>query len=318
MNEREVLKSNIDRLLKIIKLGRLKFPVNGFLLFSFGALLAIVSGADFILGRFLLGYAILFTAHLSVSYSNDYFDFDADQYGKLTKISGGSGVLLNNPELRRFSKWFAVLLMSLSMIFAIASTILFSFPILFIVLVVLGNLIGWYYSAPPLRLAYRGLGEVAAMVAIGLMMPGMGYFVLKESFDSTFLIFILPSIFLACAFIISVEIPDLEGDRLGNKKTLIVCKGRKFGFKLIALLVSSVTLYFLVISTAKLLLSIINFHLITLLSLLPLAFGILGLAKRSDDREIATKLVSLNLLTYFIFLLLVNCCIVIQLWYAGA
>jgi 1,4-dihydroxy-2-naphthoate octaprenyltransferase len=67
------------------------------------------------------------------------FDFDADQYGKPTSISGGSGVLLNYPELRRFSKCFAILLMSLSIVVAILFTILFFIPISFIVFVVLGN-----------------------------------------------------------------------------------------------------------------------------------------------------------------------------------
>jgi 1,4-dihydroxy-2-naphthoate octaprenyltransferase len=307
------LHSNIDKLLKIIRLGRLKFPINRFLLFSFGALLATISGEDFDLNRFLFGYAILFAAHLSVSYSNDYFDFDTDKHGKPTKISGGSGILPNNPELRRFSKWFAILLMSLSIIFAIIFAILFFFPIPFVAFVILGNLIGWFYAAPPLRLAYRGLGEIAAMVAIGLMMPGMGYFVLKKSLDSVFLVFILPSIFLACAFIISVEIPDMEVDWLGNKKTLIVRKGRKFGFKLIALLVSLVTSYFVVVSMAKLLQSKISFHLLTLLSLIPLAFGLLGLIRQPDDRELATKLATHNLSAFSIFLLLVNCYLFILL-----
>ena len=48
----------INTLQKIILLGRLKFPIIAFLVFSIGALLAVVSGATFVLDRFLLGSAI--------------------------------------------------------------------------------------------------------------------------------------------------------------------------------------------------------------------------------------------------------------------
>lgn len=297
-------------LLKIIRLGRLKFIAVGFLLFSFGALLAIVSGADFILSRFLLGYSILFTAHLSVSYSNDYFDFYSDQCSKPTAISGGSGVLSDNPELRKFAKQFALSLISSSMILATIFAILYSSCIIFILFVASGNLIGWFYTAPPLKLAYRKLGETVATIAVGLMMPGLGYYVLKNGFDSPFFFFMLPSIFYSFAFIISVEIPDFEGDKLSNKKTLIVYKGRKFGFKLIALLHFLATIYFLIISTTNALQSRINFYLITLLSLIPLALAILGLAYQSDNREVATRLVSNSLSAFLVFLLLVDFCLI--------
>jgi 1,4-dihydroxy-2-naphthoate octaprenyltransferase len=288
----------------------LKFIAVGFLLFSFGSLLAIASGVDFALDRFLLGYSILFAAHLSVSYSNDYFDFYSNQYSKPTAVSGGSGILSENPELRKFAKRFALFLISLSIVIAIIFAILYSFSIPFILFVVLGNLIGWYYSAPPLRLAYRKLGEIIATIAVGVMMPGLGYYVLKDGFDSLFLFFMLPSIFYSFAFIMSVEIPDFEGDKLSNKKTLIVYKGRKFGFILIALLHSLATIYFLIVSITNLLQSKISFYLITMLSLIPLALAILGLAHHSDDREVATRLTSNSLLAFFVFLLLVDFCLV--------
>jgi 1,4-dihydroxy-2-naphthoate octaprenyltransferase len=288
----------------------LKFIVIGFLLFTFGALLAIVSGANFVLDRFLVGYSILFTAHLSVSYSNDYFDFYSDQFSKPTMVSGGSGVLSDYPELRGFAKRFALFLIGLSIALAVIFAILYSFSITFILIVTLGNLMGWYYTAPPLKLAYRKLGEIIATIAVGLIMPGLGYYVLKNGFGNLFLVFILPSLFYSLAFIISVEIPDFEGDVLSNKKTLIVYKGRKFGFRLIALLNSLATIYFLIISMTNLLQSMVSFYLFTLLSLTPLALAISGLIFQSDDREVATRLVSYSLSAFFVFLLLVDFCLI--------
>ena len=58
--------------------------------------------------KFILGYMIVFIAQLSVSFSNDYFDIEADRFTKKTLFSGGSKVLVEHPELRRFSKWLAI------------------------------------------------------------------------------------------------------------------------------------------------------------------------------------------------------------------
>ena len=65
---------NTHNLINIIKLGRPQYLAGNFLLFTMGALLAVILGSVFVSSEFILGYSILFTAHLSVHYSNDYFD----------------------------------------------------------------------------------------------------------------------------------------------------------------------------------------------------------------------------------------------------
>jgi 1,4-dihydroxy-2-naphthoate octaprenyltransferase len=298
---------------KIILLGRLKLPIIAFWVFSFGVLLAAVSGGTLVLDRFLLGSAIILTALLSVNYGNDYFDVDVDRHNKPTAISGGSGILLENPELRRFARSFAIFLMELSVVLAAVFAILFSFPVFFILFVVLGNLAGWFYAAPPLKLSYRGFSEIVTVIAVGLMTPGMGYFILKAGFDMTFGVFTLPCALYALAFIINVEIPDLEGDRTGGKKTLIVLKGRKFGFFITAFSLSVSTLYFLVISTTNLLTSLADFRLIALFSSVPLLTGFVGLIRRPEDRDSATRLATCNVATISFFLLIVDLYFVILL-----
>lgn len=204
-------------LVQILKLGRLKFPLNGLLLYSIGTLLAIISVSEFILSKLLMGYAIYFTTILSVSYSNDYFDINVDKNYGPTPISGGSGILIPKPELREFSKWFAIFLIALSIILAVLFISLFSYPMTFLISVILGNSLGWFYTAPPLRLSYRGLSEITAIVTLGLITLWMSYFTLKATIDGLFLTFAFPSTFYVLAFILSVEIPDLEEDKLGEK-----------------------------------------------------------------------------------------------------
>jgi len=210
---------------KIIKLGRFHFLTAGFLTFTSGALLAGILTGKFFLDKFIFAYLILMPAHLSVSYSNDYFDWKADHYIKPNLFTGGSGVLVENPELRNIAKKIALSLIFSSIVMAIIYTIIYASPF-FLLLVVFGNILGWFYSAPPLKLSYRGLGEVA-MVLSGFIIPGLGYLAMAGFIDIKFLLFSIPQMIYQVVFILSVELPDRKGDKDAGKNTFTVKYGAK-------------------------------------------------------------------------------------------
>ena len=81
----------------------------------------------------------------------------------------------------------------------------------------------WFYSAPPIKLSYRRFGEVANVIN-GFIMPATGYFVMMGTIDLPFLIFSIPFVFLQLVFTVGVEIPNLEGDKMGGKITWTVSK----------------------------------------------------------------------------------------------
>ena len=242
---------NTDTIIKIIKLGRPQYLAGDFLVFTMGALLAVLLNAEFVLSKFILGYSILLVAHLAVHYSNDYFDFEVDKYTGFNFITGGSGVLVENPELRNFSIRFSLFLMGLSIFLAAAFTVIFHYPVTFFLFLFFGNILAWYYTAPPIKLVYHRLGEVANIIAV-IIFLGAGYFALKGTLDLPFIIFSVPIIFFQIIFINSFELPTLEGDKLGNKITWIVSKGREFGFKLNAICGLLATLSFIIIPYTKL------------------------------------------------------------------
>ena len=82
----------------MVQIGRLHFLAGGFFLFTVGVLLAMLAGTEFDLGRFLFGYAIMGTGHLSLSYSNNYFDLAADREGIPRLFSGGTKLLIEHPD----------------------------------------------------------------------------------------------------------------------------------------------------------------------------------------------------------------------------
>lgn len=297
---------NTDKLIKIIKLGKPQFTFGIFMYFLFGALFALLLNAQFVLSKFIWGYLILFMASMAIHYANDYFDFDVDHYGTPTTFTGGSGILVENPELKEISKILAVIFIFLSLIIAAFFTVVFSFPISFFLFVLFGNALVWFYSAPPVKLSYRGLGEIANIIN-GFIMPATGYFVVMGTINIPFMILSIPLVFLQFIFTIGVEIPDLEGDKLGGKITWIVSKGREFGFKLIGIAALLATISFLIMPYTNLFPQNIDFRIIALIPLITLSLGILGLLKKPVDRKPATKLATLIVASLFVVIILINC-----------
>lgn len=300
-----ITKFDKEKFLKFIKLGKPHLAGILFFYFSIGALLAILFNAQFDLSKFILGWIIIFLSGWAVHYHNDYFDFKTDHYTIPTAISGGSGILIEHPEWRKLSLIMAITLIALSIVLSIIFTLIFSYPTTFIFFVIIGNIIAWFYAAPPIKLSYRGLGEFGN-TAIGLLFPGMGYFTLMGTLNLPFFIFIIPMLFLQMLFANSVEIPDMEGDRIGGKITWIVSRGRKFGFKLIAISGLMATLSFFIISFTNLFPASINFRILTFISLIPLGLAFIGLFKKPVDRKSATELASINVVCLFFISILVN------------
>ena len=291
--------STQKKVINILKLGRFLFVIGGFFLFSVGALFAVLTGAKLEINKFLLGYLILFLGHLSVSYSNDYFDFDADKLGEKTNVSGGSGILQMNPSLRNISKLIAISLILISIILGFIFTIKYNYPWIFLGYVIFGNLLGWFYTAPPIRLSYRGLGEISTMIAIGLIVPGMGYYVMKGLIDINYLLFTIPLLMYGIYFILSVEIPDMETDTASGKKGFVTKNGRKISLKIIFLATLIATLAYIIFQITDVFELNVNFFVVSALSLIPLLFGILGLNKESRVNSAKIAFNNLNALIFF-------------------
>lgn len=296
---------------KLLQLARPQFLIASVALFIMGAAWAIILGSPFSLLRILLGYLIILPAHLSVSYCNDYFDVEADKHANPSLFSGGSGILVEYPQLRKPALWIAILLNLCSVGFGILFLLKYSYPLWFLGYVVMSNLIGWVYSAPPFKLVYRGYGELLTAFTSGCVVPGMGVLVLMGNFTSDGLLFMIPLTLYGLAFILSVEIPDMEADQLGDKKTWVAQKGRRFGFTAIGLLLLIATGYFFLTPYLYTHMLRLDFRLLGMFSLLPLVMGILGLLKRPTNRQTALKLVNTLIGALAVFFILTDIVMVV-------
>jgi len=309
-NQIESIKETVE-MAKLLQLARPQFLITSMALFTMGASWAIILGSPFSLVRILLGYLIILPAHLSVSFSNDYFDVEAEKHGKPSPFSGGSGILVEQPHMRKPALWIAILLNLCSVGFGILFLLKYSYPLWFLGYVVASNLIGWIYSAPPFKLVYRGYGELLTAFTSGCILPGMGLLVVSGNINSDGLLLMIPLTLYGLAFIISVEILDMEADRLGDKKTWVAQKGRRFGFTAIGLLLLIATGYFFLIPYLYSHLLPLDFRLLGMFSLLPLAMGFLGLVKCPVNRQTALKLVNTQIGALVVFFILMDIVMVI-------
>jgi len=293
-------------MVKLLKVARPQFLIVGLALFVLGALVAIVLGAPFTLGRLLVGYLVIFPAQLSVHFSNDYFDVASDRPGGPTLISGGGGVLLEHPELREPVKWIAIGLIIFSIAMGIFFMRMYAFPFWILGFVALGNLVGWCYSAPPFRLSHRGLGELCYTFAAGFLVPAMGYLTMRGALDTGGIFFLVPLILYGLVSILSVEIPDMEDDRLSNKRTWVAVRGRGFGFVVIGWLLLAVTGYFFFFPRFYPQQLPLDFRIVGFLSLLPLLPGLLGLIQRPAEKQTAAKIATWIVVMLAVFSILVD------------
>lgn len=294
------------KLTLILRLARLHFLIPGFMLYVLGYMLALLGGIEPDLPKFVFGYLIFGTAHLSVSFSNDYFDRRSDRNSVKTSFSGGSKVLVEHPELASTALKLAVTLLCSSIIANAFFTVFYGYTIWFFIFGLMGGLLAWFYTAPPLKLAYRGLGEPSTMLAVGLLMPGMGYFVAANTIDPLFQLFILPLSCYGLLFIITVELPDVECDKISHKTNLFVKWGRTAG-KVVAVLATftgtSLMLALLFVGAAKEQINVMPF---AVFSFLPLIASVSGLVFQATTRTVLVRQVLVNMASMILYLVLID------------
>ena len=284
---------------QIVKLARMPIVLAVIPIFLIGVLFALRSGASFSLVNFLWGFSILFIIEIAASFANDYYDYEADKHNRQFGFSGGSGVLLEYPELLPFAKWASVMMFILALLFTGLFIIFASLPLWALGYIGVAVFFCWFYTAPPLRLVYRGLGEIPHLIA-GIMFPGWGYLILTGTITSDLLIFAIPFGFLGLTVILNFEIPDMEADIHGGKRNLVVMKGRYFSFLTIFLFYLVTFLYFFILAVFGWFNDILNLWMITVLAFLPVFLSFIPLIKKSIQQDAATKYAIRNAVAGFL------------------
>jgi 1,4-dihydroxy-2-naphthoate octaprenyltransferase len=215
---------SIQRAWAFIRLGRLHFLVGGFILYWLGAVIALYSGVPFDPQSFLLGQIAVTAIQLMTHYANDYFDLEADRANRTpTRWSGGSRVL-PDALLRPQVALRAAVLLALLALIAIAILTL-SYGLMALLLLLSAQLLAWSYSAPPLRLHSRGLGELTVAIVVPGLTTMVGFYLQARAMIWLPVLAAIPLCLMQFAMLLIIEFPDADGDRVVSKRTLVVRLG---------------------------------------------------------------------------------------------
>lgn len=207
-----------------LRATRLPFLSATFIPVLIGLAVAAVHGA-FDLPSALLTLVGAACVHLGLNIANDVFDsrLGADDLNvNPTQYSGGSRVIQYGlVSLRRMTVMSAGFYASTVAIGLVLLLTRFSYPLLAIG--VLGIVLSIFYTAPPLKLVYRGLGELTTAIGFGPLMLVGAYVVQTLGVLRTEPFVASVPIALLVALILYVnEVPDRSADARASKRTLPV------------------------------------------------------------------------------------------------
>lgn len=213
-----------------LKAMRLQFYPMTCLAYTVGALAAFPADGVFGNPLFWIGYACLFLGEVATVLINEVVDFPSDRNNRFFSLfTGGSRVLVEGLLSRRELQIGIAL--ALAGALASAAWLLALTPAgTPAVLSVLGMMaiLALGYTAPPLKLCYRGLGELDVALTHSIVVILCGYIFLGGAWNDPLpwllglplLLAIVPSISLS-------GIPDLEADAAAGKRTLAVRLGQR-------------------------------------------------------------------------------------------
>jgi 1,4-dihydroxy-2-naphthoate polyprenyltransferase len=161
--------------------------------------------------------------HASVNVLNDYFDAlngtDNINVERVYPFTGGSRFIQNQLLSLKQTLQFAYILLAVVIIGGIWLVAHVGVGLLMIGVV--GVFLGWAYSASPLRLNSRGLGELAVM--LGFLGVTIGAdFVQRGTFSFEPILIGFPYALLVTNLLFINQFPDIKADAIVGKRHLVV------------------------------------------------------------------------------------------------
>jgi 1,4-dihydroxy-2-naphthoate octaprenyltransferase len=213
-------------ILQFIRLGRPLFLTGGFLLHGLGVAMALYQGAT-LDGRALVWGQVAITAiQLMTHYSNDHFDVAADRANQTpTPWSGGSRVLVESPLSPVVALAAALFLTGLALVAIGVLGVVVRPGFWTFALLLLALAMAWGYSAPPVNLHSRGVGELSVALLVTGLTPLVGYYLQSGRLTLLPLLAVAPLAGLQFAMLLAINFPDAAGDAAVGKRTLVVRRG---------------------------------------------------------------------------------------------
>src|SRR2546425_1059739 len=188
-----------------------------------GALAAWQIRSAFSLPFFLLCLLGAVFIHLGANMGNDAWAFrsgnDANVH-HLNPFAGGSRVLIRGVLNPRTHLAVALAFLGLGSLIGLILVNQVGWPLLWIG--IFGVAVAYSYVGPPLRLAHRGLGEIAVALEFGPVTVLGTYYVLARTFDPAAIVLSISLGLLVAGILWINEGPDIPAGSAGGERTPVV------------------------------------------------------------------------------------------------
>lgn len=175
-------------------------------------------------------------AHCAMNLLDDYFDYKADMLGDRMKAvrSGFKAFTAKYPylvdgsaslkDLRRAIAVFGGIALACGAVIFTYRTIVDGFGSSWVILLIvaLAAVLGYFYSAPPLKLSFIGLGELVIGVIFGPLLMLGTYYAAGGAIDGFIWFMSIPVGLLVMNILYTHSLIETSGDEQSDKKTLAV------------------------------------------------------------------------------------------------
>jgi 1,4-dihydroxy-2-naphthoate octaprenyltransferase len=247
-----------------------------------GTALAWNMTGKFSLYKFILVLVGVPLFNAGTNLANDYYDHKTgndDINTSLTPFSGGSRVIQNGLIPAKHMLIGSFLFFGLGSVMGLYLNAITPGNLV-LYLGIFGLLSGFLYTATPVLIGYRGVGELVVGLNLGTLTIIGSYFVQAHSVSWPVFWMSLPIGFLVAAILYINQFPDYEADKAVDKKHLVVRLGKRKAVYGYYLLIAST---YLVIGGSVLFRMVTPFALVSFLTL-PLAVSAVRTLKSNYDK----------------------------------
>lgn len=239
----------------------------------------------FYFGLFILSLIGSAAVHIGTNLLNEFVDYTSgnDAANKFHDLpfNGGSGVLQEGGLLPSQVHRAAIVCYVIG--FLLGMLLAYYRGPLVLYLTIAGIVSGYSYDSAPLKLVYRGVGELMVGLNFGFLIIIGSYYVQAQTVNSKVLWVALPIAILISAVLYINEFPDYEADKAVGKNHLVVRFGTRRAVALYYILMGVAYVSLFVPIALGILPPLVGIAFMTL----PIALKIMSIARRHHSEPLA-------------------------------
>ena len=233
---------------------------------------------------YFIGAALVIAgSNCGINLINDYFDHKSgnDEINKYpTPFSGGSRVIQEGLIKPRSILMAGIISFSIVTLIGLYFVIFVNIHLLWFGLAAV--ILGYFYTGSPLRLSYRGVGEIFVFIKSGPLAVCGTYLLFTGKITMEALLVSIPPGLLIAAILFINEFPDYEADKAAGKMHIVVRLGREKARFYYTVLIALVYISLII----PVILGILPLFLLIPLVTLPIAFqAVLTTMRKYDDEK---------------------------------